>query len=283
MKIIGYVYVITNKVNNKKYIGITKNTIVHRWRSHKNTSKKSNRHLYLAFKKYGIENFEISLVKTCYSDAQLYNSEIYFIKLFRTSERLFGYNKSSGGEVSSKGVKGRPAWNKGKKGPEPWNKGKKGCMPIPHNKGIRGVVKLSQEARDKISKANKGNKRGLGLKQTQQTIETRRIKNTGQKRSEEFKKRLSELMLSNPAYTSGGKRNKGKIRTEDHKEKISIALKSRQDNKGEYHKMAKLNVDQVLEIREIGRTISSAKIASKYGVSKATILQILNRKSWTHI
>ena len=55
-----WVYKITNLINQKCYIGIT-NNLNKRWESHKKC--KDNKPLYLAFKKYGITNFEFSIIE----------------------------------------------------------------------------------------------------------------------------------------------------------------------------------------------------------------------------
>lgn len=48
------IYKITNKINGKCYIGQSKN-IEERWRHHRTSKLKYP--LYLAFQKYGLENF----------------------------------------------------------------------------------------------------------------------------------------------------------------------------------------------------------------------------------
>lgn len=56
-------------------------------------------------------------------------------------------------------------------------------------------------------------------------------------------------------------------------------------NKGENHPGVKLNEVIVKEIRlkYIPRLYSSRKLAKEYGISKTQILDILNKKSWSHI
>jgi len=52
---------------------------------------------------------------------------------------------------------------------------------------------------------------------------------------------------------------------------------------GEINGMSKLTEKDVLEIREIGYSISRKEIAKKYNVSMPTISDIRNRKAWKHI
>lgn len=55
------------------------------------------------------------------------------------------------------------------------------------------------------------------------------------------------------------------------------------DNTGERCGMAKLNGDQVREIKAIGRTQFQHVIAHRYGVSTAAISSILRGRTWRHI
>ncbi len=59
----GYIYKITNTINNKCYIGQTRTNINKRWNKHKFVStdpgnKAYNYPLYNAFRKYGIDKFK---------------------------------------------------------------------------------------------------------------------------------------------------------------------------------------------------------------------------------
>jgi len=99
------VYKITNIINNKLYFGITKCSLNKRWNEHKCKSKSCKSHLYLSIKKYGITNFIIEKICDCETEDEMYDLEIYFIKTNKTNNPKYGYNNSSGGEVSSKGKK----------------------------------------------------------------------------------------------------------------------------------------------------------------------------------
>ena len=58
-----------------------------------------------------------------------------------------------------------------------------------------------------------------------------------------------------------------------------------QDNKGEKHGRAKLSGDQVLEIRRLYKTgeYSQRGLGKIFGVYRAAISKIVNRKTWRHI
>jgi group I intron endonuclease len=99
------VYKITNTVNNKVYFGVTQQPLKKRWQQHKCNSNKKSYHLYNAMKKYGFENFNIEVVFEADTKKDMQNKEIELIFLHKSNDRLFGYNNSTGGESSRKGVK----------------------------------------------------------------------------------------------------------------------------------------------------------------------------------
>lgn len=92
----GYIYKITNKINQKSYIGKTVNSIEERWNEHKRDCKRfPERPLYRAINKYGIENFTIEQIEEVDINI-LSEREIYWIGFFRTYTN--GYNATLGGD-----------------------------------------------------------------------------------------------------------------------------------------------------------------------------------------
>jgi hypothetical protein len=69
--------------------------------------------------------------------------------------------------------------------------------------------------------------------------------------------------------------------SENNKEAYRIGLKIGQ--KGEIHGSSILSEPQVLEIRDRAGTLTQKDMALQYGVSRATICHIINKKTWTHI
>ena len=55
----GYIYLITNKINGKQYIGQTVKTVQKRWSRHLADSKNFDFYFYKAIRKYGKENFKV--------------------------------------------------------------------------------------------------------------------------------------------------------------------------------------------------------------------------------
>jgi group I intron endonuclease len=91
------VYMHINKFNGKKYIGQAKGDPRKRW----GAGYKGCTIFYNAIKKYGWNNFQhIVLVDgLTINEANLY--EQFFIALYRTTDRNFGYNLQSGGKNCS--------------------------------------------------------------------------------------------------------------------------------------------------------------------------------------
>lgn len=93
-----YIYKITNKINDKIYVGKTLDTIENRWREHKNDYQKrrnEKRPLYSAMRKYGIDNFFIEKIEECSID-EINSREIYWIKYYNSFKN--GYNATKGGD-----------------------------------------------------------------------------------------------------------------------------------------------------------------------------------------
>jgi len=92
----GYIYKITNLINNKIYVGQTSKTIEERYETHlKNAQKHINRYLYDAMNHYGYDNFEIKEIEQC-DNKDLDEREKYWIAYYDCITPN-GYNMTAGG------------------------------------------------------------------------------------------------------------------------------------------------------------------------------------------
>lgn len=106
------IYKIENLVNHKVYIGQSLN-IEKRYKEHLRSgqpekySLKSERDkkcpIHLAMQKYGVENFELTVLQECKKE-EMDDLERYYIKKYKSLDGNFGYNISPGGQNHIGGV-----------------------------------------------------------------------------------------------------------------------------------------------------------------------------------
>ena len=92
------VYKIQNLINGKVYIGSSQN-VQKRWLEHKNTAKNpNNKHyqypLYRAFRKYGLENFNFSIIGTYNTKEEMEQAEYDYIIKYDSINSHKGYNQT---------------------------------------------------------------------------------------------------------------------------------------------------------------------------------------------
>ena len=216
------VYIHTSP-SNKAYIGITSKDVKDRWGVNGWRYKTQNEHFWRAICKYGWENFEHNILFENLTKEMACKIEILLIALFDTQNPECGYNISPGGDL-----------------------GFTGC-------------KLSDEAKQKISEANKGRLVGeknpmygispqermddityatwkeklIDLTTSDEFRQQCRDRNVGKKYSDEVNKKKGKKGIDHPMY---GKHhsdetkqklreaNTGRIQSEETRSKISDAL-----------------------------------------------------------
>ena len=90
--------------NGKIYIGITARKPETRWGKCGIGYKAHNKHFYSAILKYGWDNIEHKILFSGISKEEACKIEKTLIKRYKSNDRNFGYNKSTGGESPSAGV-----------------------------------------------------------------------------------------------------------------------------------------------------------------------------------
>lgn len=95
----AFIYVITNDVNGKPYVGKTNFSLERRFREHIADSKRercNKRPLYSAMNKYGVEHFHIEQLEECSADDSAEREEYWITKLSTYGHT--GYNATRGGD-----------------------------------------------------------------------------------------------------------------------------------------------------------------------------------------
>ena len=84
-----------NKVNGKRYIGVT-NSTAKRWCANGNRYERCP-HFWAAIQKYGWDNFEHNILIYDLTREEASRLEVYYLAKYRTREKAFGYNVTEGG------------------------------------------------------------------------------------------------------------------------------------------------------------------------------------------
>ena len=94
------IYKITNKVDNKCYIGFTTKTLEFRWTKHvKDAERGSELFFHRAIRKYGPESFYKEILTESDNEEFLLNiMESQYIAMYKSNNSDYGYNMTSGGE-----------------------------------------------------------------------------------------------------------------------------------------------------------------------------------------
>ncbi|OPJ65743.1 NUMOD3 domain-containing DNA-binding protein [Clostridium chromiireducens] len=198
------VYIHTNKINNKKYCGIT-NNIQRRWRHNgiaykPYKGKLSSRRFWNAICIYSFNNFKHEVLFDDLTFEEACIKEIEIIKNLNLADEKYGYNMNLGGNG---GIiyKDHPKGMLGKKHTETWR--------IEHSKAMTG------ENNPFYNKRHEFHPKGmLGKKHTEETRYKIGCFNRGKRFSIETREKIAIA-------------NKGKTLSSKTKNKISIANKGR--------------------------------------------------------
>ena len=189
-----WVYSISNKVNGKRYIGVT-NNIKSRWSTHRNRLLKGNhvnKYLQSDYNKYGVDNFVYEILEEISNDCSddyVADREIYYISKYNSCDE--GYNMTYGGD----------------------GYGRRIMSDVLRKEYTERISNISKNLwnqdwfRNKMLELNKGNKYNLG-----------------KHASEETRKKISDSRIGekNPFY--------GKHHTEESKQKMKEKLKDYYNN-----------------------------------------------------
>lgn len=211
----GYIYKVTNKFDNKCYIGQSIHHPTGRWYHYKKLDCRKQTKLYNALKKHNPNNFIYEIIDTGFDKNNLDFLEYTYVILYNSVNG--GYNCVAGGSgklpmshekktILSNILKGRRHSEKTK---QKMSIARKGYKPSAESveksaAGHRGI-KFSVEILQKLSECHKG------CKHSEETRRKLSESNKGQKRSEETKRKLSIARKGKPC----------KPFTDEHRRKIA--------------------------------------------------------------
>jgi group I intron endonuclease len=177
-----------NSINQKKYVGKSNNIKV-RWNDHKKIALGGKEKypteffaVHAAIAKYGIENFKIEILEEFDNEDDAYSAETKWIELLNSNNKNYGYNCNAGGKGGIRPTEETIAKLVAAQNTSEAQERRSRLMKQRHldNPGFLSSVhkgnqytkghQLTQEHKDKISKAGKG-----------------------RKMSDEFRKKISEL------------------------------------------------------------------------------------------
>lgn len=219
------VYMHVNKINDKKYIGVTGRLPHQRW-GHEGNHYRREPVFYGAIKKYGWDGFEHVIVADNLTEQDAKQLEIELIALYKTNcfrytNPKYGYNCTDGGD------------------------GKLGYVVSEETRqklrASRLGKKLPPETRTKISESNKGR---VVSEETRKKLSESRLgennPNYGKRTSEETRQKLSNALSGekNPMY--------GKKRPLELKNKLLNALKESWQDPSFREKMSNIRSKQAL-------------------------------------
>lgn len=201
------IYKVTNLINGKIYIGLTKKKLEERMKDHikEVKAKRRNNFFYNAVRKYGWSNFKIETIDKANNYNELKLKEIYWIAEYRKTHIL--YNMTDGGE-------GRSNYKASEETKSKMRESRKN---------------VSDETRRKMSEARKGKQTGkdnpmYGTKKSPEWVEMIKKVNRERIRTPEERKKLSESLKGKPSKLKGVPRN------EETRKKIADANRKRSLN-----------------------------------------------------
>jgi len=296
---IFYIYVITNKITGKNYVGQTKNP-KKRWYNHK---RANNSIISQSIKKHGVDNFYFNVIEEFETNQEVAEAEIFWIKYLDTLVPN-GYNGNKGGAPlpekleelkKSISIKWREQFKTGVRTRPP-----RGKNPFPYrsaeDRSKPQVKKLTQEQVAEIRNLFLSRKRSISMLVNEYTVSSVTIASILKNISYKDSNYVPPLFIPNKGikaildekgivyYGING------IVEELGFTKQEVTKELRQPN-GKFKwapKTIKLNgkiqitPEQAILIRKKydENLISASEIADQFKVSRYTVMSIGLRKTW---
>ena len=281
------IYVITNMVSGKVYIGSTTDVRIRRkqhiWALRKGNH--DNSHLQRSWNKYGEDTFEFGILEYIGSLEELVKAEQFWMDIYREEgTELYNFGTAADNAMRGHNFSEEHRRKIGENTRAAW---------------ARGAYD-SEETRCKFSKVHKGKKLS---EETKQNISRA---NTGKVRTEEQNRRNSETSsgILNPNYgkvyteeerARMSKACSGRTFSDEHCLNLSIALmghltsketrqKMSQNMMGNKRAITKLTEEDVIEIRCLyAEGVSQKRLSELYPVCYANIGKVVQRLTWKHV
>ena len=147
----GCIYIHTNIISGKSYIGLTTLTVKKRWQSHIAKAKKdtTNSHFHKAIRKYGEDSWVTKVLEADILYVNMNGREIFWIEKYNTYKT--GYNLTPGGD-STPGIFCA----------KPWTEERRARQMATLKE--RGPISMTDEQKQKLREANLGKKQSAETK-----------------------------------------------------------------------------------------------------------------------
>jgi group I intron endonuclease len=207
----GVIYMITNVVTGKRYIGQTVGSVKSRWRKHIRDSTGCRR-LKNSIAKYGVEAFEIKVIFEASNKDELNEKEVEFINFYDTRNKSKGYNLNAGGgsgrqhaetiERRAQALRGKPLSEEHRR---KLSDSHKGYVPSEETRAKMSASRIgkkrgpiTEEHAAKLRAARLGKKMGPMPAERKAKIGAANAGKTRAPMSEEQKRKRSEAMKGKP-------------------------------------------------------------------------------------
>ena len=211
------IYLVTNTINGKVYVGKTSGSLVRRWKRHCNAAKQPSppMHLSCAIRQYGSDAFRVEQIASATSENELNELEREQIQKYRSHLPGIGYNHTLGGDGFSIGNTIRAG-----KSLLPEHKARiSAAARYPRSEETKERMRAAQQNRKpitaatriKMSEAGKGRIHGPMPELQKEKL---RLANLGKKRSAATCEAI-------------GRSHRGKALSLEHIEKIRIGLRGK--------------------------------------------------------
>jgi group I intron endonuclease len=243
----GIIYIATNLINGKQYVGQTSRSLNERINQH--IKIKHQTHFESALNKHGLNNFYIFKIE--YPREELNDWEQYYIKMFNTFNTSNGYNHTSGGNVFE--------------------------MSDATKKKLSELMTGKYCGEDNPMFGRCGDNHPMfGRHHSKNSKNLMSIATSGENNS-----MFGKHGKDHPMFGKYGKNNPnfGSHRSKETLKKMSI------NNSGENHPRSKLTNEKVEHIRFLlwENILSNIEIGKIFGVTHRTISNIKRNKSWVKV